>query len=81
MAAKKPKVEGEKRPKEEGGQLDMEALLRAGTLAKLTVDQIKTWLKVVDLKWWMDAKLQSLYSRCGELLLATRKRLSWWNWW
>ena len=50
MAAKRSKVEGEevrKRAKgEEGGQLDMEALHRAGTLAKLTVDQIKTWLKV-----------------------------------
>lgn len=49
MAAKRPKVEGEegrKRPKVEGDQLDMEALHRAGTLAKLTVDQLKTWLKV-----------------------------------
>jgi len=49
VAAKRPKVEGEegrKRPKVEGDQLDMEALHRAGTLAKLTVDQLKTWLKV-----------------------------------
>ena len=38
--------EGRKRPKVEGDQLDMEALHRAGTLAKLTVDQLKTWLKV-----------------------------------
>ena len=45
----KPKIDGEegrKRLKEEGGELDMEALHKAGTLAKLTVDQIKTWLKV-----------------------------------
>lgn len=49
IAAKRPKAGGEevrKRLKEEGGELDMEALHRAGTLAKLTVDQIKTWLKV-----------------------------------
>lgn len=38
--------EARKKLKDEGGQLDMEALHRAGTLAKLTVDQIKTWLKV-----------------------------------
>ena len=49
IAAKRSKAGGEevrKRLKEEGGELDMEALHRAGTLAKLTVDQIKTWLKV-----------------------------------
>lgn len=46
-----------KRLKEEGGELDMEALHRAGTLAKLTVDQIKTWLKV-ELFWWMKEQTQ-----------------------
>ena len=38
--------EGRKIVKVDGGQLDMGALHKAGTLAKLTVEQIKTWLKV-----------------------------------
>jgi len=49
VPAKKLKGEGvdaKKKLKEEGGEVDMEALHRAGTLGKLTVDQIKTWLKV-----------------------------------
>ena len=49
VPAKKLKSEGvdvKKKLKEEGGEVDMEALHRAGTLGKLTVDQIKTWLKV-----------------------------------
>ena len=50
-----------KRLKEEGGELDMEALHRAGTLAKLTVDQIKTWLKV-ELFWWMKEQTQESWS-------------------
>ena len=44
--AKGEEDEGRKRVKVDVGQLDMEAIHRAGTLAKLTVEQIKTWLKV-----------------------------------